>query len=86
MTAKRKLNNKSGDNKKRQKSKRGFQNEKMAQEMESSMSGGEMEQQTEDIKTIRQLLENLVTVSYDQERLAKDIGATLLLHPVRRFG
>lgn len=76
--SKKELNSKSGDNKKASKKQKEASKKmkKMAQEMESSMSGGEMEQQAEDIKTIRQLLENLVTVSYDQERLAKDIGAT----------
>lgn len=49
---------------------------KMAQDMQSSMEGGDQEQQAEDIKTIRQLLENLVTLSFDQEGLVKDFGNT----------
>ena len=49
---------------------------KMAQDMQSSMDSGEQEQQAEDIKTIRQLLENLVTLSFDQEGLVKDFGNT----------
>lgn len=49
---------------------------KMAQDMQSSMDSGDQEQQAEDIKTIRQLLENLVTLSFDQEGLVKDFGNT----------
>jgi hypothetical protein len=40
-----------------------------AGEMGESMEGGDQEQQTEDIKTIRQILENLVTLSVNQEDL-----------------
>jgi hypothetical protein len=42
---------------------------KQAGEMEESMEGGDQEQQAEDIKTIRQILENLVTLSVTQEDL-----------------
>jgi hypothetical protein len=53
----------------------------MAQDMQASMDSGDQEQQSEDIKMIRQLLENLVTVSYDQENLIKDFGATQVNTP-----
>ena len=69
---------KSGDNKgasKSQKSAAGKMKE-MAGSLQSSMSGGEQEQAEEDIKAIRQLLENLVTVSFDQEGLANSLNVT----------
>ena len=47
----------------------------MAQQMQGEMMQGEMEQMQEDMSSLRQLLENLVTLSFDQEdninRLAK---------------
>ncbi len=72
------LKSKSGDNKKAAKKQKEASKKmkKMAEEMSESMAGGEKEQQAEDIKTIRQLLENLVTVSFDQERLVKEVGNT----------
>ncbi len=47
---------------------------KQAQKMSESMSGGSAQQATEDIQTIRQLLENLVKVSFDQEGLFTEIS------------
>jgi hypothetical protein len=52
-----------------------------AKEMSESMAGGDSEQAGEDIKTIRQLLENLVTVSFDQEVLFKEINAYMVNTP-----
>ena len=46
----------------------------MAQSMQSAMQSGEMEQMQEDMQALRQLLENLVTLSFDQEDLMKDFG------------
>jgi hypothetical protein len=54
---------------------------KQAQDMKSSMEGGASDQAGEDIKTIRQLLENLVTVSFDQEALFKQIGPYMVNSP-----
>lgn len=48
----------------------------MAGSLQSSMESGEAEQAEEDIKAIRQLLENLVTVSFDQEGLANSLNVT----------
>ncbi len=48
----------------------------MAGSLQSSMESGEEEQAQEDIKAIRQLLENLVTVSFDQEGLANSLNVT----------
>ncbi|MBP7821273.1 MAG: DUF4175 domain-containing protein [Saprospiraceae bacterium] len=46
----------------------------MAQSMNKDMQSGEQEQLEEDIKAIRQLLENLVTLSFAQEGLITDVG------------
>ncbi len=54
---------------------------KQAKDMESAMEGGASDQAGEDIKTIRQLLENLVTVSFDQEVLFKDINSYMVTTP-----
>ncbi|MBK8516387.1 MAG: DUF4175 domain-containing protein [Saprospiraceae bacterium] len=54
---------------------------KQAKEMETAMEGGASDQAGEDIKTIRQLLENLVTVSFDQEGLFSEIGAYMVTTP-----
>ena len=48
--------------------------QEMSQEMESSMSKEQEEEQEEDMAALRQLLENLVTLSFDQEKLMNDFG------------
>jgi hypothetical protein len=53
----------------------------MAGSLQSSMSSGEQEQQSEDIKVIRQLLENLVNLSFEQEELVKDLARTRTVTP-----
>ena len=53
----------------------------MASGLQSSMEGGEQEQQEEDIKVIRQILENLVTLSFDQETLVDEIAVTSTVTP-----
>lgn len=52
-----------------------------AKDMESSMEGGASDQAGEDVKTIRQLLENLVTVSFEQEALYKEVTPYLVNTP-----
>ena len=52
-----------------------------AGDMESSMDGGSSDKAGEDIKTIRQLLENLVTVSFDQENLYNDVTPQIATTP-----
>jgi hypothetical protein len=52
-----------------------------AAEMESSMEGGESEQAGEDVKTLRQLLENLVKLSYEQEDLIKGLDPRMVNTP-----
>jgi len=50
----------------------------MANKMKKSSQGGEMEQMEEDVKSLRQLLENLVGLSFAQEKNMKEIeGATI---------
>ncbi|MBK8568404.1 MAG: DUF4175 domain-containing protein [Saprospiraceae bacterium] len=41
----------------------------MAEQMQSSMQGQEQEQMEEDIKALRQLLENITTLSFEQEEV-----------------
>ena len=47
---------------------------KMAGEMKSAMAAGEAAQNSEDMETLRQILENLVTLSYDQEDIKDEFG------------
>ncbi len=47
----------------------------MAGSLQSSMQAGEMKQMEEDMQALRQLLENLVTLSFDQEDLIRDLKA-----------
>ena len=54
---------------------------KQSEDMQAAMEGGASDQAGEDIKTIRQLLENLVTVSFDQEALFKDINPNMVNTP-----
>ncbi len=48
----------------------------MSDKMSSMMSSMQMEQQMEDMESLRQLLENLVTLSFEQENLIYEIQAT----------
>ncbi|MFN0212856.1 MAG: DUF4175 domain-containing protein, partial [Saprospiraceae bacterium] len=48
----------------------------MANKMKQGKESGEMEQMEEDLKTIRQLLENLVGLSFAQEQNKKDVETT----------
>ena len=57
---------------------------KMAGAMQSSMEAGEMAQMEEDLQALRQLLENLVTLSFDQESLISKISRTNVNTP--RYG
>ncbi len=54
---------------------------KMAAGMSAAMESSEQEQMQEDIKALRQLLENLVMLSFDQEELIEDIRKTTLNTP-----
>ena len=48
----------------------------MAEKMQGAMAAGEMEQMEEDIQALRQLLENLVDLSFDQEDLIDVVSRT----------
>lgn len=47
--------------------------EQMKQKMEGAMSSSEMEQRGEDLQVLRQIMENLLEVSFNQEVLMKDL-------------
>jgi len=49
---------------------------KMAGGLQDSMESGEQEQMEEDMQALRQLLENLVELSFDQEDVVNDLGQT----------
>ncbi len=53
----------------------------MANQMEMQMQQGEMEQMQEDMQALRQLLENLVGLSFDQEDLVKEFDKTSINTP-----
>ena len=53
----------------------------MASKMKDQMQAGEMEQMEEDMAMLRQLLENLVTLSFDQEGLISDFNTTEVSTP-----
>lgn len=61
-------NNKKDSAKKSQKSASKKMKE-MSQKMAASMEGGDMQQNQEDAKAMRQILDNLLTYSFDQEKL-----------------
>ena len=48
----------------------------MASDMQMQMEGQEMEQMQEDMEALRQLLENIVTLSFDEEGLMNDFKPT----------
>lgn len=53
----------------------------MANNLAQAMQSQEMEQMQEDMAALRQLLENLVTLSFDQENLMKNFGPTEINTP-----
>lgn len=48
--------------------------EEMAEQMQMAAESGEMEEMTEDLQAIRQLLENIITLSFDQEELVAQVA------------
>jgi len=64
-----------------QQKKTSQQMQQMAQQMQSAMQSGQMEQMSEDIDALRQLLENLVKLSFDQEDLIDDFSETNINTP-----
>ena len=55
--------------------------QQMAQGMKQQMESGEMEQMEEDMEALRQLLENLVGLSFDQEDLINNFRKTAINTP-----
>lgn len=55
--------------------------EQMAFQMRSGLQQNAQEQQEEDMDALRQLLENIVQLSFDQERVMKDLQATTTRDP-----
>ncbi|TDE08867.1 ATPase [Dyadobacter psychrotolerans] len=53
----------------------------MSKSMEEAMEGAEMEQAQEDMDALRDILENLITLSFDQEALMKDFRGVSLQDP-----
>ncbi|MBS1940468.1 MAG: DUF4175 domain-containing protein [Bacteroidetes bacterium] len=61
--------------------KAGEQMQQMAQDMRNSMQQGQQEQAEEDMDALRQLLENIVQLSFDQENNMDDLQATAVRDP-----
>jgi len=74
--AKEKISNKDNPGAGKEQKKAADKMNEMADQMEQQMQDSEEEEQEEDIKALRQLLENLVVLSYDQENLIKDFEKT----------
>jgi len=55
--------------------------EKMGEQMQQALEEQQEEQQGEDMQAIRQILENLLRVSFDQEELAKEVQITKTSNP-----
>lgn len=53
----------------------------MANKMKQNKQGGDMKAMEEDLQTLRQLLENLVGLSFNQEQVAKDVEVTTINTP-----
>ena len=53
----------------------------MSQQMQQAMQGAQQQQMAEDIKALRQLLENLVAISFDQEDLIAAFAKTQVNTP-----
>ena len=57
------------------------QMQQMAQQMQQQMQEMQQEQESEDLQAIRQLLENLIDMSFDQERVIDEIEQTTVNNP-----
>ena len=76
LTVSEKLDNKNQEGAKPKQKSAAKKMEQMSQSMSSSMQGGEMEQMEEDAKALRQILDNLLTFSFDEESLIKTTKET----------
>ena len=73
----KKQNQKAGESQK----KAAEQMEQLAFQMQSAMQNNAQEQQEEDMDALRQLLENIVHLSFEQEALMEDLGSTNVRDP-----
>ncbi len=73
----KKQNQKAGDSQK----KAAEQMDQLAHEMKSAMESGAQEQQEEDMDALRQLLENIVQLSFDQEGVMDEVATTAIKDP-----
>lgn len=55
--------------------------QKMSDQMQENLEQMQQQQQGEDVQAIRQILENLLRVSFDQEDLAKEVQKTKVSNP-----
>ncbi len=53
----------------------------MAQQMQQQMQAGQMQQATEDLDNIRNILEGLITMSFEQERIMKEFKSVRQADP-----
>lgn len=72
-------NNKSGASKSQKSASEKM--EEMREQMEQSMADQEQQQQEEDAQALRQILENLVNLSFSQEDLIKELSKTRVDNP-----
>ncbi|MGB0165328.1 MAG: hypothetical protein ACPF8V_00605 [Luteibaculum sp.] len=71
------LQKNSGSNKSNQQQQKNASDmKKMAQQMKQSLSAGDQAQNAENIEDLKQILENLMTLSSDQEGLYESFGST----------
>lgn len=59
----------------------GEQMEQLAFQMKAGMQQSQQDQQEEDMDALRQLLENIVQLSFDQEQVMSDLGPTSVKDP-----
>jgi hypothetical protein len=79
--AKQELNEQKNDKASKSQKKAAQKMKNAANNMKMKMKQGEMEQISEDIASLRQLLENLVGLSFEQEDLMKDLTRTEINTP-----
>ena len=75
------LNQKKSKNASSSQSKTAKSMRKMKQQMQEAMESGEMEEMQENIDDLRAILENLITLSFSQERIMKDFRGMNLQDP-----
>jgi hypothetical protein len=79
--AKQEINNKQNQKAGKKQKSAANKMKNMANKMKQNRESGQQEQMEEDLKTIRQLLENLVGLSFAQEQNKKDVEGTTINTP-----